>query len=418
MRKWLVIGKVWPEPASSAAGTRMMQLLMCLKQHGMDIIFGSAASRTEYSEALDLHGITVADLRINDPGFDRFVAELRPDVVMFDRFTTEEQFGWRVAQQCPDALRILDTEDLHGVRAAREQALLRNRTFARDDLHNDVSRREVASIYRSDLSLVISDSEMELLRSVFRVPAALLIRLPFLYRQLSRDTVASWPSYGERTDFVFVGNYLHAPNRDALQYLRDRVWPLIRRRLPDARINIYGAYMGEPERAVHDPNNGMYVHGRVQEVESVIKMARLSLAPLRFGAGQKGKIADSFRCGTPCVTTPIGAEGMGNGEDWPGAIAGDEDEFAENSVHLYNSREAWEPASAACALRFNNLFNGQRHGKAFMERVAGLKANLTEHRMKNFTGSVLMHQSLHATRWLAKYIELKNATQAEKTELE
>ena len=73
---------------------------------------------------------------------------------MFDRFMVEEQFGWRVAEQCPNALRILDTEDLHCLRKGREKAIKDQALFDKSYLFNDISKREIASIYRCDLSLL------------------------------------------------------------------------------------------------------------------------------------------------------------------------------------------------------------------------------------------------------------------------
>ena len=120
----LIIGTVWPEPRSSAAGARMMQLIQFFKKEGAEITFACSASNLEYSENLDRLDIKTKQIKINDSGFDTFIKELKPSVVLFDRFMTEEQFGWRVAEHCPDALRILDTEDLHSLRYGSSSRLM------------------------------------------------------------------------------------------------------------------------------------------------------------------------------------------------------------------------------------------------------------------------------------------------------
>src|SRR6218665_3183287 len=114
----LVIGYVWPEPKSSAAGTRMVELVQLLLHMGYQVTFASAAALSEHRFDLKSIGVEEKPIALNCSSFDDFVRELQPALVLFDRFFTEEQFGWRVENTCPDALRILDTEDLHSLRNA------------------------------------------------------------------------------------------------------------------------------------------------------------------------------------------------------------------------------------------------------------------------------------------------------------
>jgi hypothetical protein len=108
----LVIGYVWPEPNSSAAGKRMMQLLQSFIQANYEIVFASAAQKSGFEANLIALGITEKQIQLNHASFDAFVSDFNPNVVLFDRFFIEEQFGWRVSKNCPNALKILDTEDL------------------------------------------------------------------------------------------------------------------------------------------------------------------------------------------------------------------------------------------------------------------------------------------------------------------
>src|SRR4051812_38857142 len=163
----LIIGTVWPEPGSSAAGSRLLQLMNLFREQGWRITFACAASDSEFAYDVAELGIEKAKIGLNDPAFDGFVSELKPSLVLFDRFMTEEQYGWRVAESCPDALRVLDTIDLHCLRQARHTALKQGRPFVPDDLVSDIAKREIASILRCDLSLIISDVEMSLLTGYF-----------------------------------------------------------------------------------------------------------------------------------------------------------------------------------------------------------------------------------------------------------
>ena len=157
MKKLLIIGYVWPEPNSSAAGSRMLQLISFFQREGYQVTFVSPAQQTEHMADLSAMAIQVKGISLNCTSFDRFILELQPTIVLFDRFMMEEQFGWRVIQSCPHALRILDTEDLFCLRHARHQAHKQKRVLSDNDLlTSDLAKREVAAIFRSDLSLMIS----------------------------------------------------------------------------------------------------------------------------------------------------------------------------------------------------------------------------------------------------------------------
>ncbi|MFT6211545.1 MAG: hypothetical protein ACJATE_002182, partial [Bacteroidia bacterium] len=187
----LIIGTVFPEPNSSAAGGRMLQLIELFQQQGWEITFASAAAESEFAVNLSAIGVKQVSIQLNSSSFDGFVKELNPQMVLFDRFMTEEQFGWRVADNCPNALRVLDTEDLHCLRHARHQALKENREFSHSDLLNDHAKREIASIYRCDVSLIISEYEMELLKAIFKVDEVLLHYLPFMLESINNDPSVS-----------------------------------------------------------------------------------------------------------------------------------------------------------------------------------------------------------------------------------
>lgn len=121
-KKLLIIGFVWPEPKSSAAGSRMLQLIEVFQSENYHITFASTCGKGDKAFNLENLGIEQVTIQLNHSSFDEFIKVLDPDLVLFDRFMTEEQFGWRVAQQCPNALRILDTEDLHALRKGRQEA--------------------------------------------------------------------------------------------------------------------------------------------------------------------------------------------------------------------------------------------------------------------------------------------------------
>jgi len=408
MNKLLVIGHVWPEPNTTAAGNRMLQLLKVFLKREYRVVFASTASKGTYSEALKNLGIEERDIALNDPSFDYFVQELQPQLVVFDRFMVEEQFGWRVAKNCPNAIRILNTEDVHSLREHRAFCFRKKLDWTVNQWkQQDKTKREMASIYRSDLTLLVSSFELELLHQELHLKEELL-HLPFMMEAIDQDKVNHWPKFEERTDYISIGNGLHAPNVDSFLYLKEKIWPIIRAQQPSAVLRIYGAYLPEQVKQLHQPKTGFLVQGWVEDIAKEVQTARMMLAPLRFGAGIKGKLALAMENGTPNVTTDIGAEGMTVNAEWSGAVANGARDFAERAVQLYQNKEAWKQAQKNGIDIVNIGFNEASLSKMLFTKLEGLSKNLESHRQNNFVGALLQHQSMAATKYMGKWIEEKN----------
>lgn len=342
MQSLLILGFVWPEPNSSAAGGRMMQLIALFQEQGFEITFASPALDSDFMIDLSVYNVKKKTILLNSVSFDTYIKELNPSVVLFDRFMIEEQFGWRVAENCPNALRILDTEDLHSLRLARQKAFKEKRVFKTEDLLvEEVAKREIASILRCDLSLMISLFEIELLITTFKIDSALLYYLPLSLEKSEIPSLETLPSFKERANFVFIGNFLHEPNWNAVQYLKETIWPLIKKQLPEAVLNIYGAYPSQKVLQLNNVKEGFLIRGRVADAHEVVQEARIVLAPLRFGAGIKGKLIEAMQCGTPSVTTLIGAESMQGKFAWNGFIEDNPETFANKAILLYHDEKLW-----------------------------------------------------------------------------
>ncbi len=406
--KALILGNVWPEPVSSAAGARILQLLKSLQIAGFGVHFACAAGKTPHSEDLESQNVSTQEIKLNDASFDEYLKELNPDLVLFDKFVIEEQYGWRVHEHCPQALRILETIDLHGLRKGREAALKDDKGFSEAYLHNDFAKREIASIYRCDLTLVISEFEMQLLQDFFRVPAGQLLYLPFMVEAITEDAIKQWKSFEDRKHFVTIGNFRHEPNWLSVRYLKTEIWPLIRKQLPEAEMRVYGSYPAEKHTQLHNPKEHFYVFGRAESAHEVIQEARVLLAPLLTGAGLKGKLLDAMQCGTPAVTTSVGAEGMHGSLEFNGSISDTPEAFAKAAVDLYTSPESWQEAQTKGVEIINTRFQADFWQPVFVERLNHHKENLADHRLHNFTGAMLWHQSLQASKFMSKWIELKN----------
>ena len=407
----------------------MMQLIHLFQANGWQITFASPAKLGEHKVNLAQLNIKEQEIELNNSSFDAFLQTLQPGLVIFDRFMMEEQFGWRVEQFAPDALRVLNTEDLHSLRACRQQLVkdyLKNKPqkINLEEIHltdqawlfnemakTDMAKREIASIFRCDLTLMISQFEMQLLDEYFQVPSQQLFYLPFIYKAIDTDQL---PTFEQRKHFFTIGNFRHEPNWDAVLWLKESIWPLIKKQLPDAELHIYGAYPPPKATALHNPKQGFLVKGWAEDAFEVIQNARVLLAPLRFGAGIKGKLAEAMLNGTPSVTTLIGEESMLNDKitGWPGATANNPDEFANAAIELYQNYQAWLKSQA---IGFNNVnqqyvLNEKEPISDFslINTLNTLLESLDNHRNQNFISSMLNHHHHKSTKYMAQWIEAKN----------
>ncbi|UZD93039.1 glycosyltransferase family 4 protein [Pseudomonas corrugata] len=424
--KVLVIGYVWPEPRSSAAGGHIMQILEAFLGQGWDVTFSSPAKPGENRADLIGLGIREVPIELNNSSFDVFVSELAPDIVLFDQFMMEEQFGWRVETHCPDALRVLETSDLQSLRHARHQRL-KDRLKADDasqdfsDLFTpnlpeafqlmadtDMAKREIAALYRCDLNLMVSEVEIELLVEQFNVPRSLLLWCPLMVDLPGTPPVR----FEDRAHFLSIGNFRHAPNWDAVLWVKNAIWPLIRQQLPGAQLHLYGAYTPPKAAALHNPAQGFHIMNWAEDALQVMSAARICLAPLRFGAGIKGKLIEAMLCGTPSVTTPIGAEAMHGEMPWPGVISQSAEDIANAAVQLYSDPARWNQARDAGLKLLAERYRKEIHGPALIESIQACRANLAQRRRDNFIGSMLRHHQHKSTQYMSQWIEEKHRNHA------
>lgn len=402
MKHLVIIGQIFPEPDSTAAGKRILQLIDFFIRYEFRITFLSAANSSQHSFDLSSKNIETHIIQLNDSSFDHLVKKLQPDFVLFDRFMTEEQFGWRVSETYSGAIKILDTEDLHFLRKAREKAFKQNRKIENADLISDVFKREIASILRCDLSLIISEYEMNLLKEKFKIDESILHYLPiFVEPNYSSNT------FSERKNFISIGNFLHEPNWQTVLQLK-KIWPLIRKQIPEAEIHLYGAYPSDKAFQLHHPKEGFHIKGRAENLAETLKKYRIMLAPIPFGAGIKGKLLDAMQFGLPSVTSSIGAEGMNGNLKWSGFIADSEEDFIEKSVQLYQDESSWKKAQENGYRILTERFSKVHFEDSFISKIKEVAANIDEHRNKNFFGQILQHHQLQSTKYMSRWIEEKN----------
>lgn len=399
----IILSTVWCEPNSSAAGIHMKQIIEFLSSKEFKITYASTANLSENKLDLSSYQVEEVQIKLNNSSFDEWILNQKTDFVLFDRFMSEEQFGWRVREMCPEAVTLLNTEDLHSLRKSRQSALLENLTWTEDYWKaHEITKREIASLYRVDVSILVSNTEMALLKSI-GFKDAQLIYLPIRIE----SATDALPSFEERKQFYSIGNYMHEPNLDSLKYVKESVWPLIRKAVPDAEFHSYGSYPNGKAQALNAPNIGFYIKGRLEDVNTLAKY-KICLAPLRFGAGIKGKFLEAMRMGTPSVTTPIGIEDLSTKENWAGAVAENPEDLAKEAILLYQNKTNWMTKQKLGFQILETNFKSIEHLDSFYAKLIEIKSNIESYRNSNLIGEILKLNANNSSKYFSKWIEEKN----------
>lgn len=386
----------------------MLQIIQLFLEAQYQITFATACAKSENAFNLNSIGVKAQTIKLNDSSFDAFIEGLNPQVVLFDRFMIEEQFGWRVSQFCPDALKLLDTEDLHFLRKGRQQAFKEPSLFTDDYLFSDLAKREIASILRCDLTLMISEFEIELLLTKFAIKESQLFYLPFLVEASQIPNLKSLPDFNSRQHFVTIGNFMHEPNWQSVLLLKQKIWPKIKKKVPGAELHIYGSYVSQKAMQLHQPKEGFYIKGFAPSVENVMKNARVCLSYLPFGAGLKGKLLDAMLYGTPCAMNSIASEAMFGQEPYNGFSGDEMDAFIDQVTDLYQNKSTWLSAQNNGVNVLKNRFLKSSFEAQFLNRVELLRKDVSKHRQKHFLGQILQHHTLQSSKYMSKWIEEKN----------
>jgi O-antigen biosynthesis protein len=258
------------------------------------------------------------------------------DVVMLMRLDQGVRYLKPVRANCPQAKVIFNTVDLHYLREER-------RAMTDTGMQDSAGARrmkalELDVVRGADLTILISPIERDLLAG--EVPDARLHVIPLL-----RDIPGRGPGFADRRGAIFIGGFRHPPNLDAILWCCRRIWPKVQGELPDVDLSIVGSYPS-PE-VMNLEAKGVHVLGYVEDIAPLFARTRLSIAPLRYGAGLKGKVVTSLGYGVPCVVTPVAAEGLGLADGEGIVIAADPDAFAAAVVHIHGHRGDWERLSTA-----------------------------------------------------------------------
>ncbi len=229
---------------------------------------------------------------------------------------------------------LADSVDVHFVRERREAELAND-----DDLRRkaeETRRAELEAYRQADAVIVVSEEDGRHLRE--HLPGKRILTLTNV-----QDPVEGVPGFGERKDLLFVGFFQHPPNLDAVRWLHAEILPRLREAIPGVKVHVVGS--GPPPEVTAMAGDDFLVHGFVRDLAPMLRGARVSIAPLRYGAGVKGKVVEALAWGLPCVTTAIGAEGMDLVDGEEVLVASDARSFAAQVARLYRDEGLWTTLS-------------------------------------------------------------------------
>jgi GT2 family glycosyltransferase len=343
----LVVDAQIPRPDHDSGSLRMWSLLEALSSAGFAVTFlaDDLMAREPYAENVRRLGIHVAVGATDVPGL---VTDLAPGLVA--AVLSRPAVAWRylplVRERAPQALAVYDTVDLHHLREQRRAAIAGSPAVTR--VAAAWRELELGLARASDVTLTVSPHEASTVRA--SCPDVRVEVVANVHRSRGGDT-----PFDTRAGLLFVGGFDHPPNADAVRWFASEILPEIRRALPGVRLTVAGS--GSAEALADLAVDGLDVVGWVPDLDPLHEQARIFVAPLRFGAGVKGKIGEALAQGLPVVTTTVGAEGLGLADGVSARLADDPAEFAARVVELYRDARLWRTLA--------------RNGRELIERTMG-----------------------------------------------
>ena len=350
--KVLVVDYRIPKYDVSAGERATWGILMDMKALGYNVSFmpSNMYYDTEYAEQLKKKGIEVVTSCDGCYTPNDFIAQHGAEFGLFYliRFDVAEEILSTIRQAAPKSSVFFHAPDVYFLRESREAELLHDEQRLKQAM--ETKERELDIMRRVDLTVVISENERKLLRKY--LPDAPMGVFPGLYAPIVEEPAP----FAIRKDIFFLGGFAHRPNVDAALWFSQEIWPLIHARLPEASFHIIGSEAPGKIKALGSIP-GVVVDGFVKDLDPLLNSIRLGVAPLRFGAGIKGKVAMTFGSGVPCICTEIAAEGMGLKDGVHTFIANEPQAFADAVVKAYTDETVWTRMSVESREQVRRLFS-------------------------------------------------------------
>jgi glycosyltransferase involved in cell wall biosynthesis len=346
----LVIDATTPTPDKDSGSMDAYNYMRIIRELGFHVTFvpENVVFCDDYTRDLQRRGVECVYLpwiRSPKEAIRRYGPEA--DIIMLCRVNVAAPLVDVVRRYAPRARILFDTVDLHFLRESRETELFGSSMLGDKVAHTREVELEV--IRKADATILRSTHEMELLREL--IPDARLFHFPIV-RDIPGPSGILWAA---RRDIVFIGGFAHPPNADAVKYFVSEVWPLLQVSGFSERLIIVGSNM--PDRIAALAADNIIVYGFVRNLADIFGKCHLSVAPLRYGAGVKGKVVTSLSYGVPCVATPIAAEGSGLVPNENILVAEDAHEMAKMIQALCVNEQLWNKLSQSGLLYCEEKFS-------------------------------------------------------------
>ncbi len=352
-RRVLVIDHCTPTPDADAGSVTLFNLLLLLREMDFQVTFIPESNflyMPEYTTALQRNGIEVLYAPFCTSVKEHLKEQgARYDLALLVRPTVVENYVKMVRKYCAKAKILFETADLHHLRMGREALLLND--LKKKKAADQMKVLELRAMQEVDATIIRSSAELELLQSVITNEKLHLF-------PLIMDAKGTNKTFSERKDIIFVGGYQHSPNVDAAKYFVEQIMPLLREQLPGVRFHIVGS--NPPDEITALASDDVVVTGFVKELNPLLDQMRVSVAPLRYGAGIKGKVGTAMAAGLPVVATSLAGEGMQLKDRENIIIADGADVMAQAIVEVYQDAALWNQLSS--------------NGVAFAQREWGAEA--------------------------------------------
>ncbi|MBD3862525.1 glycosyltransferase family 4 protein [Olleya marilimosa] len=347
----LIIDEIIPEFNKDSGSRRLTEIIKLLLKNKVSVFLIADLKqykyKSDYIKKFKDLGVNVYQPSIDQKGQlvtkEDFIKLITPkiDVAWLHRPTIFSKFQSLVKTANPNIKLVFDMVDFHYVRLLREYEL--NKDEALKAEAEKFLKIELENCKNADVVIAISTTDKELLKQHFNTNEKVVL-ISNIHQHIDKSD--KFNSFEKRNDLLFVGSFRHDPNSDAVKYLKENIMPLVWKVIPDLKVNIIGSYITDDIEAL--ASDRFKLLGFVDDLDAVINTTKLFVAPLRFGAGIKGKIGQSLEHSLPLVTTNVGAEGFDFGEQTNVMIANNAEAIAQKVIDLYTNKILWEEASNSC----------------------------------------------------------------------
>ncbi|WP_246124335.1 MULTISPECIES: glycosyltransferase [Bizionia] len=344
----LIIDEIIPEFNKDSGSRRLKEIISILLKNNIGVFlladYRQHRYKSDYFGVYKKMGVNVyqpaifKDEVLTIEGFIKLIAP-KLNYAWLHRPHIFEKYQSIVRNANPKVKLIYDMVDFHYVRLQREYELNNNednKIEAQKYLNLETSNSK-----KADVTIAISDTDKSLLLKHYNKPEQIKV-LSNIHQYLPKT--ANFKPFEKRCNLLFIGNFRHTPNQDAIVFLHDKIMPIVWKTLPELKVDIIGSYATEDIKALH--SDQFNIIGFVDKVEDYFYNSRLFIAPLRYGAGIKGKIGQSLEYSLPLITTDIGAEGFNFGKHHNTMVANTKEEIAAKIIEVYTNKESWETLSA------------------------------------------------------------------------